>query len=234
MSVKDNLIANEEIVLESKKHWMAPLRDSVVPALLLLGAYVVGWLSPDGHNGFVGAVGNLMDLVRTGLVIVAVGWIVYNVVLWRTAEFAVTNLRVMREEGLISRRSSATLLSSVTDVKTRVPFLGARLGYGDIIIYTQSGSAGVDRFSTITQPNAFRDTILEKKLSDAGEASAAATAMAARPAPVAAAPAPAPAAATAPAPNDMETITRLAALRDSGAITSEEFEAKKAEILARI
>ena len=176
----------------------------------------------------MGAVGNLLDLVKTGLVIVAVGWIIYNVILWRTAEFAVTNLRVMREEGLISRRSSATLLSSVTDVKTRVPFVGARLGYGDIIIYTQSGGAGVDRFRSITQPAAFRDKIMEKKLADAGMASAANAAMAATQ------PAPAAAAAPAPARNDMDTLTQLAALRDSGAISAEEFEAKKAEILARI
>jgi uncharacterized membrane protein YdbT with pleckstrin-like domain len=228
MSVQDNLIANEEIVFESEKHWIAPVRDSVVPALLLLGAYALGWISPDGHNGIVGAIGNLMDLVKTGLVIVAVGWIVYNIVLWRTAEFAVTNLRVIREEGLISRRSSATLLSSVTDVKTRVPFIGARLGYGDILIFTQSGEAGADRFSTITQPTAFRDRIMDKKMSDAGMASAAAAATASpAPAPVAAAPAPAP-------PDAVDTLARLAALRDSGAITTEEFEAKKAEILARI
>ena len=57
MSVKDNLIANEEVVFESEKHWVALLRDSIVPVLLLLAAYAVGWLSPDGHNGIVGAVG---------------------------------------------------------------------------------------------------------------------------------------------------------------------------------
>ena len=145
MSIKDTLIANEEIVFESEKHWIAPVRDSVIPVLLLIAAYFVGWLSPDNQGGVFGAVGNLMDLIRTGLVVVALAWIVYNIILWRTATFAVTNLRVIREEGLISRRSSATLLGNVTDVKTAVPFVGARLGYGDIAIYTQSGDAGADQ-----------------------------------------------------------------------------------------
>jgi uncharacterized membrane protein YdbT with pleckstrin-like domain len=218
----ENLIANEAVVFESKKHWMAPLRDSVVPALLLVGAYLVGWVSPDDKSGLIGSIGNLLDLIKIGLVIAGIGWIAYNIVVWRTAQFAVTNLRVIREEGLVSRRSSATLLGSVTDVKTRVPFLGARIGYGDIVIYTQSGNAGVDQFKTITHPAEFRDQIMTKKLSDATQQAAAA-----QPAPAASAPAPAPT-------DQMAVLANLAQLRDSGAITAEEYEAKKAEILARI
>jgi Short C-terminal domain len=48
------------------------------------------------------------------------------------------------------------------------------------------------------------------------------------PAPEAPAPAPAPAAA---APDPIEQLTRLAALKDSGALTQEEFDAQKAKIL---
>jgi hypothetical protein len=224
--LNETLIANEAVVFESKKHWMAPLRDSLMPALLLVGAYLVGWVSPDDKSGLIGSIGNLLDLLKIGLVIAGIGWIAYNIVVWRTAQFAVTNLRVIREEGLVSRRSSATLLGSVTDVKTRVPFLGARIGYGDIVIYTQSGNAGVDQFKTITHPVEFRDQIMTKKLSDATQQAAAAP-----PAPAASAPVAAP----APAPTDqMAVLANLAQLRDSGAITAEEYAAKKAEILARI
>ncbi len=52
-------------------------------------------------------------------------------------------------------------------------------------------------------------------------------AQAAEPAPQYA-PAPAPAAAT---PDPIEQLTQLAALKDSGALTEEEFEAQKAKIL---
>ncbi len=45
----------------------------------------------------------------------------------------------------------------------------------------------------------------------------------------AAAPAPEPAAA---APDPIEQLTQLAALKDSGALTEEEFEAQKAKLLA--
>jgi len=48
-------------------------------------------------------------------------------------------------------------------------------------------------------------------------------------APAEAAPAPEPAAAV---PDPIEQLTQLAALKDSGALTEEEFEAQKAKILA--
>jgi len=241
MAARDTLLANEQVVFESQKHWLAPIRDSLVPALLVLAGLGLGWLAPDKEGGVLGFAGNLLDFIKVALWIVALGWIVYNVILWRTAYFAVTNQRVLREEGLVSKRSSATLLGSVTDVKTTVPFIGARLGYGDLIVLTQSGSAGQDKFETITHPIEFRDQIMTRKVSGgapspaaaapaAGVVAAGSTAGPAVAAPAQEAPAPAPPASA----DQLKTIADLAALRDSGAITPEEFEQKKTEILSRI
>jgi hypothetical protein len=229
MSIADSLIANESIDFSTRKHWMAPLRDSWIPLLMLLGAFFVNWLSPDASTGIAGTVGNLMDLVRLGLFVGAVGWIVYNVIVWRTAEFAVTNLRVIREEGFASRRASATLISGITDVQSRVGLLGRSLGYGDLEIFTQSGNAGADRFSTITQAEVFRNAIMTLKMADSGGGPAAE----ATPTPAPAAP---PAAAAAPVPpaDPLSALNSLADLRDRGAITPEEYEAKKTELLARM
>jgi uncharacterized membrane protein YdbT with pleckstrin-like domain len=230
VSVKDELLAGESIQFTSEKHWIAPVRDSVVPVLLLIGAYLVGVISPNG-DGFFGFIGSLLDLLRIGMVVVGVGWIVYNIVVWRTAVFAVTNHRVIREEGLVSRRSSATMLKSVTDVQTRVPLIGSKLGYGDLVIYGQSGDAGADRFKTITHPKEFRDQMMATKL---GSAAAVAPAIEAA-APSEPSAASAPVAPVAPTSDDqLQTLARLAELRDSGAITPEEFEAKKTELLSRI
>ena len=177
----------------------------------------------------------IVDLVSLGLVIGGVGWIIYNIVAWRTASFAVTNLRVMHEEGLIQHRSSATMLTSVSDVRTDQSFIGKQLTYGDVVIYSQSGSAGVDKFRTIRAPMEFRNAIMAEK-------SATTTTT-----PVPAAPTPAAAAAPVPAQRDVAAsatatssadaaaaLASLATLRDQGAITNEEFEAKKAELLARM
>ena len=45
-------------------------------------------------------------------------------------------------------------------------------------------------------------------------------------------PQPAPATAADPAPDRIEQLTKLAALKDSGALTDAEFEAEKAKLLA--
>jgi uncharacterized membrane protein YdbT with pleckstrin-like domain len=166
MAVIERLVENETIVFESKKHWMAPVRDSLVAVLLLIGAYLLGWVSPSDANGIIGGLGNILDWIKIGLVIAAAAMIVYNIVAWRTAEFAVTNMRVLREEGLLSHRSSATIISSVSDVKTRIPLLGRGLGYGDVAVVGQSGEAGADKFTTITEPDGFRDAVVNRKLAE--------------------------------------------------------------------
>ena len=230
MRMADNLVAGETIVLETKKHWIAPVRDSVWPALMILGAYLIGVISPARETGLLGLVTNLLDLIRIGLLLGGIGWIVYNVVLWRTAEFAVTDRRVSRDEGLLTRRSSATLLTSVSDVKLNVGFLGKALGYGDLVIFTASGEAGADRFRTISHADEFRNAIMTQKVQAESTLRPAAAATQA-PAPVQP-PSPPPAAASSA--DAAETLARLADLRDRGAITAEEYGAKKAEILARM
>jgi membrane protein YdbS with pleckstrin-like domain len=246
-TVAKNLLANETVVLESKKHWIAPLRDSWIPILMLLGGLFLWWWNPQssGDGIIAGAVdlfSTLVAIIRWVLLVGSVLWIVYNVVAWRTAEFALTNKRVLRYEGLLQKRSSETLLSAVTDVKLNVGFLGSKLGYGDVKIYTQSGEAGADDFTSITQPGAFRTQMLGIKLEEEAAARqapyAAAAAMAAA-APVPAAPSPvaptaAPQATSEVIDDQADRLVKLAELRDQGVITPEEFEAKKAEILSRI
>jgi hypothetical protein len=236
--VQKNLLANEKVLLESRKHWIAPVRDSWIPVLMILGGMLLWWWNPTSSgDGFIaGAVdlfSTLVAILRWVLLIGGIGWIVYNIVVWRTAEFAVTNLRVLRSEGFIQKRTSETLLSAVTDVKLSVGVIGGRLGYGDVKVFTQSGDAGADDFTTITHPTEFRSTMMGVKVEEQMARRAPAQAVPATPA--------APIAPVAPSPtvgeqvdDQAERLVKLAELRDQGVITPEEFEAKKAEILSRI
>jgi hypothetical protein len=231
MSVSENLIPNESITLEVKKHWIAPLRDSLIAiGMIILGLLLLAYKpTPDGFFAFVGT---LLGLIQWGLIIGGIGWIIYNIVVWRTAEFAVTTLRVLRYEGFLQRRTSETLLSAVSDVKLDVGFVGKSLGYGDIKIMTMSGDAGSDLFKSITQATEFRNAMMQQKMNEQTASRQPQYA----PAPAAPEPvvpsAPPPAAPSAA--DSADAIKRLADLRDQGLLTTEEFEAKKAEILARI
>ncbi len=229
MAVADSLIPGETIIFESKKHWMAPVRASLWAGLMIIGALLIRAISPSG-DGIFGWIGGVLDLIAVGLFLAGIGWIIYNVVAWRTAEFAVTNMRVLREEGLVSRRSSTTLLSSLSDVRSDVGVVGGKIGYGDIVLLTQSGGAGVDRFTVITHPIEFRNAVMTQKMAEPPRPGGAVAPVEAATASIAAAPA----SAAAPAPDDAATLLRLAELRDKGAITPEEYETKKADILARM
>jgi uncharacterized membrane protein YdbT with pleckstrin-like domain len=232
MAIADSLIADESIVFQSEKHWIAPIRASLVAGLMVLGALFLRAIAPSDQGGFFGWVGGVLDLIAIGLLLAGIAWIAYNIVAWRTAEFAVTNMRVLREEGLIRRRNSTTLLSSLSDVKTSVGFIGGRLGYGDIVILTTSGSAGEDRFLCITKPIEFRNAAIEQKMAGGKPPAASAASPAPAAAPSPAAPSPA---APAPSPSDnAAALIGLAELRDQGLVTPEEYETKKTEILARM
>jgi len=236
MTVQDSLIADESIVFQSEKHWIAPIRASIVAGLMVLGALFLRAIAPNDQGGFFGWVGGVLDLIAIGLLLAGIAWIAYNIVAWRTSEFAVTNMRVLREEGLIRRRNSTTLLSSLSDVKTEVGFIGGRLNYGDIVILTTSGAAGEDRFLCITKPLEFRNAVMEQKM--AADKARAAGSVSPTPAVMAASsPAPDPAAPTAPSPSTSDNaaaLIGLAELRDQGLVTPEEYETKRAEILARM
>jgi hypothetical protein len=117
--------------------------------------------------------------------------------------------------------------------------LGRQLGYGDLTLLTTSGSSGEDRFLSITHPMEFRGAMMDQKIHGQGGTAtpeSAASAGAGQSAVPAAA-----SVTTAAAPaqirntnDDAETLQRLAELRDGGAISAEDYEAKKTEILARM
>ena len=231
--IDEGLIAGEQVVVRTNKHWFAPLADSGPSILMLLGVVVLAWLEPNQPgDGFLSFIWRLVDLLQLGLFLGAVGWIVYNIVAWRTAEYGVTTLRVRGHEGLIKKRSTDSLLTSITDVASRSGVIGRTLGFGNIRILTASGDTGEDNFTSIKEPDAFKKVVIEQKTAamTAPQAPAPPPAPAATPAAPASA---APAAAAAPA-DPMAQIDQLAKLRDAGAISTEEFETKKAELLARI
>jgi uncharacterized membrane protein YdbT with pleckstrin-like domain len=222
MPITDSLIAGETIVFQSRKHWIAPIQASLWAVVMVVGGLFLFGIAPNG-DGILSFIWTLLRIAAVVLVVGGIGWAIYNVIVWRTATFAVTTMRVLREEGLASKRSSTTLLSSLSDVKSRVGFLGQRLGYGDLILLTQSGDAGEDRFVSITDPLEFRNSIMTQKVADR------------RVDPPTQAPAASPVATPAASPSDeADALARLADLHERGAITDAEFEAKKTEILARM
>jgi len=226
-SYVDTLLANgEEIVYRTKKHWIAPAFSTITGTLLTLGglAALFGQFFTDNKflNGVLlwGGLGALL----VGLVMLA------NAAMkWWAQFYFVTNQKVMKVEGLLRKSTSGSALEKINDITMEEPLLGRWLGYGTVRVLTAADESNL-HYTFMRKPLEFRKAILDAKLLWEKQDSrdiADAVRGAAAPA-VAAAPA-------APSGQEIaDSIERLAQLRDSGAITTEEFEAKKAELLDRM
>ena len=256
MAYIDSMLASGERPLRREhQHWFVLVADAVWGIVAIVIALVLLFLS--GNLGQ----GGLRDVLGWGIVILVIGGLVYmgwQVLRWMNEEYIVTTRRVMQAEGVINKRVLDSSLEKINDAVLTQSIFGRMFGFGDLDILTAS-EQGISRLRMLRQPDDFKRSMLEAKheleleLSGARplpspplraapqEGSAAPAAMAAAPAaaaPAAAAPpAPAPSAPAAPqmsADEVTRTLASLADLHERGAISAEEYEAKKADLLRRL
>ena len=148
-------------------------------------------------------------LVGCLLLLIPAGWLLAGVLRWRSRIFVITNRRVLCLSGIISKSITDSSLDKVNDVKMDQSMWGRMLDYGDIEILTAS-ELGANQFLKISGPVGFKKAMLDAKgaLENRGRAPAE--------------------------PSIPDLIAQLDALKKQGALTEEEFEKKKAELLARM
>ena len=205
MSYAESLLATDERILyRGRQHWLAPLADARNAVLLVLAGLVLWFLAASAAHP-EGVLWQVWGGLAAILAIVGLAWI-----------------------GKVYLDSS---LEKINDAVLKQGILGRLLKYGDLEILTANEDA-IDRYTMLGHVVDFKKAMLNAKndLDDgirrpvAGDSQAAA--------PVAAAPA-APARQTS-ADDVATTLAKLADLRDKGAITPADYEAKKAELLGRI
>jgi uncharacterized membrane protein YdbT with pleckstrin-like domain len=230
MSYADTLLAKGETVLyRARQHWLAPLSNARNGLLLLLGSLALAFINIVVLGGLKGFVGTGLGWLILILFVVGFVWISWVCLEWRCQEYVITNRRVLKVEGLINKKSADSSLEKINDAVLMQSFLGRIMGFGDLDIMTAAETA-VDRYQMLKNPVGFKKAMLNAKndLEDGGRGLAA---------PAAARPSqPAPAASSKGTSSDdaAATLAKLADLRDRGAITQAEFEAKKADLLGRL
>ena len=182
---------------------------------------------------------------------------------WRNQEYFVTTRRLIKAEGVFNKEMADSSLEKINDAHLTQSWLGRIFGFGTLDILTAAEeSAGIQDYYMLADPVRFKIAMLnqKEKLEQPNlappprmQAPSAAPAMQ-RAEPMAPragsdrvaqvpmdASHPAPAAPSAPAsapPSAADQLTAtlesLAALRDRGLITAEEYEAKKRDLLERM
>jgi len=259
MTYADKLLADgETVVLRTRQHWIAFAKDAWKGLLLWVLAVVllvlIPWFKVNDVN-----YRNLITLAAVFVFIVGLVIVIWQYMLWRTEEYMVTNRRLMKVSGVINKRSADSSLEKINDAILTQGFWGRVFNYGDLDILTAAENE-VDQYRMLNAAPSFKKTMLNEKHNLEVEVSGGRVVtmppLRAEEPPRAREPMPqepmysTPPAAMAPPPNSppppppsapvdpsldvTQTLARLADLRDRGAITPAEFEAKKAELLGRL
>jgi hypothetical protein len=250
MPYADTLLAtNERILRRERQHWMFPLLIAGRWVMIALAIGVAGFFLTQLTNGDdTGLVGLIDQLMTWGTILAlafaAIG-LVWSVIQWQTQEYVLSDRRVMHVHGVINKQSSDASLENITDAQITIPWLGRIMGFGDLVFLT-AAEAGMQNLRTLRAPIEFKKDLMDAKHERMIEINTprvaappirtdAPPAPPPPPAPVTPTPPPEPAAPPREDPEEVtKTLASLATLRDSGAISPEEYEAKKQELLGRL
>jgi hypothetical protein len=254
MSYADGLLSTgERIAHREKQHWFV----FVWGAKLAVAAIILGLIfiilsqaiTPDQRATF----GTLMGIAAAALIIGGLGVLGWHILRYLNQEYVLTNRRVIQVQGVLNKTSMDSSLEKINDARLEQSLFGRMFGFGDLEILT-AADTGVDRFQMIRNPIGFKKAMLDAKheyeRDVAGGSYAPSPPL--RTEPIARPPAAAPVtggvgddtvSASTPgrppnaalSPDELtRTLASLADLRDRGAISPEEYERKKADLLSRL
>lgn len=197
----------ERVLLVARQHWIILVRNiafEVFLILLFLAVTVTAAVLQPMYAPLSVAVGFL-------LILLPVVSLLRDVLIYTHHQFVITNRRVIHLTGVLNKNVTDSSLEKVNDVHMSQSFWGRLFDYGDIEILTAS-ELGVNQFKRIQDPLRFKTAMLNAKqsLDDRAEA-------------------------VPPPAQDIPTLlAELGRLRQSGVLSEEEFQRKKAELLARL
>ena len=232
----DRLLADgERVAYRARQHLLATIIEGRMAWAILVASLVLVVLDFQLQPGLVR---DIFGWIGLALLVIALAWLFYIYLNWSSQDYLVTNRRVLKVEGILSKRSADSSLEKINDAVLEQSVLGRMLGYGDLDILT-ANEQSVDRYRMLSQAQTFKRTMLDEKHKleqDVFQIPAPPLRAAPMPQPMPPEPTPAPAPATREMSSEEITgsLDRLADLRDRGAITPEEYEAKKQDLLGRL
>ena len=252
MSYSDGLLSSGERVIHStKQHWFVLVAGARYAILGLILGVVLAVVQTNLSSP-------TKDVVNfVAIVLLAVGAVVliWTVLRYLNQQYVLTNRRVIEIEGVLNKKVTDSSLEKINDAVLTQSIFGRIFGFGDLDVLTAS-EAGISMFRMLINPMAFKRAMLDAKheyerdLAGGGYAGSpplrAEAIPIATPSGVVEAPPsddtvstpvpPRPAPTGEPLTRDdvTRTLNSLADLRDRGAISAEEFERKKADLLGRL
>jgi hypothetical protein len=227
------------VALRGRQHILATIIEGRLAWAIFIASLLIVVLSAFALDA--GIMRDLLGWLGLGLLVLGLAWLVQIYVAWYAQDYVITNRRVMKVEGVLKKRSADSSLEKINDAVLEQSVFGRMLGYGDLDILT-ANEQSVDRYRMLSQAQRFKRTMLDEKHKLEQESfqipapplRAAGSIPEMVPVPRGPAPAPAPAEPQMTSDEITRALGNLADLRDRGAITPEDYEAKKQELLERL
>lgn len=196
----------EEILLVTRHHWFVLLRSIFVEGLMILAILILVSVA-------------IVQLPQVEypwlpwlylLIVLPFISLFWDVLKFSNDAFVVTNRRIIQINGIINKNVTDSSLEKVNDVKMKQSFFGRIFDFGDIEIMTAS-ELGINKFTTIAKPIQFKTAMLDAKEKLEVPAQVVQT-----------------------SPDIPTLIAQLDNLRKQGVLSEEEFQTKKAQLLAKL
>ena len=154
--VENNLIAGESVTYRARLHRILFLKPILIAAAILAFAGLI-FYALDLRNSL--STETVLVIWVAVLVIAAVP-VLGAALSWYSAEFAVTNKRVILKTGFIQSKTAEMFLNKVESVGVEQSIGGRILSYGTIVIRGTGGS--LEPFHRVSAPLKFRNEIQEQ------------------------------------------------------------------------
>jgi uncharacterized membrane protein YdbT with pleckstrin-like domain len=195
---------NERILLVTRQHWFV-LFSSILLEIILTLVLIAGVIAAIAAFAPIAAIGFV-------LVLVPLGGMLRDILIWYNREYIVSNRRVIQISGVFSKNVVDSSLEKVNDVKMSQSFFGRMFDYGDVEIMTAS-EIGVNLFQRIGNPVRFKTAMLNAK-ENMGFGEMGVHSQSAEDIPL--------------------MIAKLDELRKKGILSEAEFQEKKSDLLAKM
>lgn len=207
----DSLLGErEKIIHTARLHWFVLARNIIAEILVILiffgGTVLVAFFFNSKLSIY------LIILIGFFLMLLPIFTMTRDILMWTNRQHMITNRRVIQISGVINKNVTDSSLEKVNDLIMSQSALGRVFDYGDIEILTAS-EMGANVIRRIEKPIRFKTALLNAKevleRGDTGE----------------------------PRREELSVpalIEQLDQLRQKGVISEEEFQTKKAEMLAKL
>lgn len=217
MAYIDDLLGNgEEKLFAAHPHWTVLAKRIAGNALLTILLLAIGIVAKVKITN--DRVGLIVLIVFLAAALVFYLQVFIQFLRWRNEHYIITDHRVIQVYGLLGKHSIDSSLNMINDLILNQTLFGRMLNYGDMAIVT-GNDIGSDTLAHVADPLAFKRAVLAARDAYADRTSGPRTA---------------PLVAVAGREDATTMIAKLADLRDRGAISQAEYDAKRVELLNRI